>query len=1123
MAFTKITAAGIDTSGTITTQSISVSGVSTVGSLSIGATGIISSARQLQNIASLDATTTATIESAVANAPNTFTDLSVTGISTLGVTSATNLTAQSLNVSGIITATQLSTGASGTGVNISTDTISGPATLTIDPAAVGDNTGAVRIKGDLYVDGTQFIVNSTTIELADLRVGIATTVGTNLLLDGGGIGIGSANILKTITWNNSASALTSSEDWNLASGKQYEIDNTPVLTSTTLGSGVVNSSLTSVGTLVSLNVSGTSTFTNANNAAIQIRSGASGSYTALGIGRVTEEGNFAIASGAGIYANNAAAGDIVIRNNNTSGKVLFTRAGANASLAVDGDNVLVGTISSTGTASQPLQVTGGAYVSGNLGVGAVSPLTKLDSRGTILVATNANGNNLLAFGNSTTFGPLNGAPDGSHGNSFIIGNCSTASGAPSYLSFWTTVGGTVAERARIQPTGEISIGSTTTTGTASQPLQVTGGAYVSGNLGIGTNNPGSKLTVAGQFQSTQANSTTTGGGQIYLNGASGNRIDFNTNGVAAPTFTTRSTGTKLVLWPAIGASAADFALGIDSNTLWSSVPTTGEQFKWYAGTTNIATLFGTGELVLGTTSLTGTASQPLQVTGGAYVSGSVGIGTITPGWKLDVYNATDSIIRARANGNTSAGFLASTNNGSNNWFFGSRKDATGGSSGTDRFNLLYDTTPILSADTSGNIGVGVASPVASKLHVYTTTTSGSILKVTQGSDDKFLVNGSAASTDAGNAVFYTGSAFDASQYFVLQNNTNSYGRIGLVIRGKTFNGASTPSENDGWSLANARSSIRFEAYLTGDSGYDAKFAIQHLMAGSSNAAIGDLGIFAKGYSITAPAVTVTAAGNLGVGIANPYSKSHIAVSSNSTALLLNNTTGGADSYVDLDFATYSMYQSGYANAPATIRIIDDGFFSGHIAFRTKTSGAIGNVSTEKMRLDSSGNLGVGIVPSSTAANAAKLHVYSSSSNAAVIEQTSSYYHVMRGKVIGSNSNAATVPLFTASNMYSCGLMVEVVCRGTHALAASMWKDTITAWRLQTVGTYQNSGVNAATQLLVAGTHTSGTLSWTNVSTATPTLNYTQGANGYILESIDVYVTARDSAAILFNTSFQSFG
>ena len=48
----------------------------------------------------------------------------------------------------------------------------------------------------------------------------------------------------------------SSENWNLASGKHYEIAGTDVLTSTTLGGGVVNSSLTSVGTLGSLTVSG---------------------------------------------------------------------------------------------------------------------------------------------------------------------------------------------------------------------------------------------------------------------------------------------------------------------------------------------------------------------------------------------------------------------------------------------------------------------------------------------------------------------------------------------------------------------------------------------------------------------------------------------------------------------------------------------------------------------------------------------------------------------------------------------------------------------------------------------------------------------------------------------------
>ncbi len=157
-------------------------------------------------------------------------------------------------ISGVATATQFSTGVSGIGVNITTNTISGPAILTIDPAAVGNDTGAVRIKGDLYVDGTQFIVNSTTIELADFNVGIATTIGTNALLDGAGIGIGSTGIRKTLTWSNSSTALKSSEDFDVASGKVYRVNGTSVISSDTLGSGIVNSSLTSLGTLGSLSV-----------------------------------------------------------------------------------------------------------------------------------------------------------------------------------------------------------------------------------------------------------------------------------------------------------------------------------------------------------------------------------------------------------------------------------------------------------------------------------------------------------------------------------------------------------------------------------------------------------------------------------------------------------------------------------------------------------------------------------------------------------------------------------------------------------------------------------------------------------------------------------------------------
>jgi len=162
-----------------------------------------------------------------------------------------------IDITGIITATSFATGAEGSAIRISSDTISGPAEIFIDPSAVGDNTGSVRIKGDLYVDGTTTQINSTTIELADFIVGIATTATTDSLADGAGIQIGPDN---TLLYDHSNTSLKSSENLNLASGKTYKIDGTDVLSATTLGSGVVNSSLTSVGTLTNLNVSGVSTF-----------------------------------------------------------------------------------------------------------------------------------------------------------------------------------------------------------------------------------------------------------------------------------------------------------------------------------------------------------------------------------------------------------------------------------------------------------------------------------------------------------------------------------------------------------------------------------------------------------------------------------------------------------------------------------------------------------------------------------------------------------------------------------------------------------------------------------------------------------------------------------------------
>ncbi len=142
------------------------------------------------------------------------------------------------------------------GVKISTGstaTIAGPAEIVIDPATVGDNTGNVRIKGDLFVDGTTTQINSTALEIADFIVGIATTATTDALADGAGIQIGPSG--NTFLYDNTNEAFTSTENLNVASGHTYKIAGTDVLSATTLGSAVVNSSLTSVGTLTGLTVS----------------------------------------------------------------------------------------------------------------------------------------------------------------------------------------------------------------------------------------------------------------------------------------------------------------------------------------------------------------------------------------------------------------------------------------------------------------------------------------------------------------------------------------------------------------------------------------------------------------------------------------------------------------------------------------------------------------------------------------------------------------------------------------------------------------------------------------------------------------------------------------------------
>ena len=130
-----------------------LSGITSTNSLFIDATQVLSSARQLQNIASLDATTTATIESAIQLAPNDFNSLNISGLSTFaGITTVTGPTlfTNQLSVSGITTFA-----------------------------------GAIDANGDLDVDGDTELDNvniSGTLNVVGVSTfaGITTVTGTTL-------------------------------------------------------------------------------------------------------------------------------------------------------------------------------------------------------------------------------------------------------------------------------------------------------------------------------------------------------------------------------------------------------------------------------------------------------------------------------------------------------------------------------------------------------------------------------------------------------------------------------------------------------------------------------------------------------------------------------------------------------------------------------------------------------------------------------------------------------------------------------------------------------------------------------------------------------------------------------
>ena len=443
-----------------------------------------------------------------------------------------------VNASSTVTGSEFHTGAEGSAIRVTSNTISGPATMTLDPAGVGDNTGKVVIAGDLQIDGTTTTVNSTTVTVNDKNILVADGAANDAAADGGGITIESGEGNKTFQFEATGDNLGSSENLNVASGKVYKVNNVETLSATTLGSAVVNSSLTNVGTLTGLTVSGNASFEG------NVDLGNATSDTITATGRFDSD---IVPSTDG--ARDLGSSTLEFKDLFIDGTAHIDTLDVDENAGIVGDATVGGTLGVTGDATLGADldvtgtITGNSFSGSGSGLSAgTTPITTLDIDGgtdigadlvdadLIVVDDGAGGTNrkstmsrvknyVLGGGQGATFAAIN--VTGISTLAFVDSTQLKVSGISTFTGAIDANGGATIDNIQIGVTGDNEIdtasgnltldsaGGTVAVDdnlTVSGDATVTGGLVANGNVDLG-NATSDTITATGRFDSDLVPST----------------------------------------------------------------------------------------------------------------------------------------------------------------------------------------------------------------------------------------------------------------------------------------------------------------------------------------------------------------------------------------------------------------------------------------------------------------------------------------------------------------------------------------------------------------------------------------------------------------------------------------